>query len=100
MAMVALCGVTLLVGAGIAGFHVGVENGRFQLASDCEVAAEVPSTIEEVRNQLIGTPAAPCNKPQFVFLGISMAGWNFFFSSFIGLYTLSIVFRKRRELHE
>lgn len=96
--MVALCSLTLLVGAGIAGYHVGVENGKFQLEHGCESSDPTPSTMEELRNQLIGKPAAPCDKPQFVFLGISMAGWNFFLSSFAGLYTLMIVGRKIKLL--
>ncbi len=97
MVLVALCAVTFLVGAGIAAYHVGVEHGKFQLEGGCESTDPVPSTLEELRNQLIGKPAAPCDKPQFVFLGISMAGWNFFFSSFIGAYTLLMVWRKWRE---
>ena len=98
--MVALCGITLLIGAGIAGYHVGVENGKFHLENGCESSEPVATTLEELRNQLIGKPAAPCDKPQFVFLGISMAGWNFFFSAFAGIYTLMIVFRKLREMRD
>ena len=97
MFFIALCAVTFLVGAGIAGYHVGVEHGKFQTEGGCELSDAVPTTIEEMRNQLIGKPAAPCDKPQFVFLGISMAGWNFFFSSFIGAYTLLMLWRKWRE---
>ena len=97
MALVALCAITLLVGAGIAGFHVGVEHGKFHLENGCEDTNPVPTTLEELRNQLIGKPAAPCDKPQFIFLGISMAGWNFFFSALIGAYTLLLVWRKWRE---
>lgn len=97
MILVALCGVVLLAGAGIAAYHVGVEHGKFHLDGGCESTGPVPSTLEEMRNQLIGKPAAPCDKPQFIFLGISMAGWNFFFSSLVGAYILLMVWRKWRE---
>ena len=96
--LVALCGITMLTGAGIAAYHVGVEHGKFKIEGGCESNDPVPSTLEEMRNQLIGKPAAPCDKPQFIFLGISMAGWNFFFSSFIGLYTLGLVRKTWRYL--
>lgn len=95
---VALCGLTFLTGAGIAAYHVGVEHGKFQMEDGCQSTDPVPSSLEEMRNQIIGKPAAACDKPQFVFLGISMAGWNFFFSSFIGFYTLSLVWRMYKIL--
>lgn len=100
MFFVALCGLTFLVGAGIAVFHVGVEHGKWQLEDGCVDTNPVPSSIEELRNQLIGRPAAPCDKAQFVFLGISMAGWNFFLSAFAGAYTLMLVIRKWREMRD
>lgn len=96
--LVALCGLTFIIGAGIAIYHVGVEHGKFQMEGGCESTDPTPSTLEEMRNQIIGKPAAPCDKPQFVFLGISMAGWNFFFSSFIGLYTLGLAWKMHKIL--
>ena len=97
LVLVILCGISLLTGAGIALFHVGVEHGTFQLGDGCESTDPKPTSLEELRNQLIGKPAAPCDKPQFVFLGLSMAGWNFFFSGFLGISTLLIVWRKLKE---
>ncbi len=94
--LVALCGITFLVGAGIAGFHVGVEHGKFHLEGGCEDANPVPTSLEELRNQLIGRPAAPCDKPQFVFLGISMAGWNFIYCVILIIF----VNRKLRKIPE
>ena len=93
--LVSACGIALLVGAGIAFYHAGVENGMFE-TSGCSVD-DVPSTIEEMTAQLMGKPNVPCDVPQFVFLGVSMAGWNFFFSSIVGLFALGITFRMWRR---
>jgi disulfide bond formation protein DsbB len=97
LVLVALCSIFILIDAGIAGYHLGVENGKFHVDGGCEAGDTKPTTIEEMRNELIGRAAAPCEKPQFVFLGISMAGWNFFFSSFIGGYTLILALRSLRD---
>jgi disulfide bond formation protein DsbB len=92
--MIALCGVALVVGGGIAFFHVGVESGKFSLTDGCDIGSEaVPSTLEEMTTQLLGKPNVPCDKPQFVFLGLSMAAWNFLFSTSFGFITLINVFR-------
>ena len=96
--LVFLCSISLLVGGGTAFFHVGVEQGKFSLSDGCEVGGEAPSTIEEMTTQLLGKPNVPCNKPQFVFLGISMAGWNFLFSSSFGLISLIMSVRMYKEL--
>jgi disulfide bond formation protein DsbB len=98
LVFVALCAVAILAGACIAAYHVGVEHGKFHVEGGCESKDAPVSTLEEMRNQLIGKAASPCDKPQFIFLGVSMAGWNFFFSSFIGAYTLILVWRAFRQL--
>jgi disulfide bond formation protein DsbB len=98
MLLVCLCGISLLVGGGTAFFHVGVERGIFSLTDGCEIGQEeVPSTLEEMTTQLMGKPNVPCDKPQFVFLGLSMAAWNFLFSSSFGLITLVMVYRIYKE---
>lgn len=87
--LIAMCGLALIVGGGIAFFHVGVEAGKFSLTNGCDVGSEaVPSTIEEMTTQLLGKPHVPCDKPQFVFLGLSMAAWNFLLSGSFGFITL------------
>lgn len=96
LALVALCGIALLIGAGIAFFHVGVEIGKFHTEVECGIEGNVPTTFEEMTTQIMGKPNVPCDKPQFVFLGISMAGWNFLFSASVGLITLIMVGRIRR----
>ncbi len=95
--LVSLCGLALLVGAGIAFYHVGVEQGKFELSSGCDLNDAIPSTIEEMTQQLLGKPHVSCDKPQFVFMGISMAGYNFLFSAMVGFTTLLMVYRFWRD---
>jgi len=89
----ALCGIVLLAGALIAFYHVGVEQGVFKISDGCEVGNAMPSSLEEMTMQLMGKPNVPCDKPQFVFLGLSMAAWNFLFSASIGFITCNIVWK-------
>jgi disulfide bond formation protein DsbB len=96
--LVALCGVILLIGSVVAFYHVGVEQGVFELSSGCEDTLAAPSTIEEMTAQILGKPHVPCDKPQFVFLGISMAGWNFLFSSAFGLISVIMALRLYKNL--
>ncbi len=90
MLLVAFCGISFLVGAGIAFYQVGIEQGVFEMTDGCADDLSQLS-FAEMQKQIIGKPAVQCDTPQFVFLGISMAGWNFFFSSIAGIIVLSMV---------
>ena len=73
--LLALGAVALVVGAGIAGFHVGVEQGWWAGTSACGGAA-TPTDIEALRRQLMAAPVVRCDAPALVVLGLSMAAWN------------------------
>lgn len=75
---VALAGAAFLVGAGLAGFHVGVEYGWWQGLPGCAAPAlEKGMSVEEVRKLLEArSRVVPCDEPAFTFLGVSMAGYN------------------------
>jgi disulfide bond formation protein DsbB len=94
---VVLCSLLILTSAGIAFYHVGVESGKIQ-SDGCEVEGDTPSTLEDLTAELMGKPSVQCDKPQFVFLGISMAGWNFLISGSFGLMTLIMAFRSYRNV--
>ena len=83
-----LIGLTYVAGMGIAFFHAGVEQGIFTLEQGCGDSEAAADSLEAMRQQLLGKAHVPCDKPQFVFLGLSMAAWNFFFSMLIAFYTL------------
>ena len=72
--MLGLAGLVLLGSAGLAGYHVGVEQGWFALPAGCTAAGQA-STIEELRQLLAEAPPA-CDQVGFTLLGLSLAMWN------------------------
>lgn len=87
--------LALLIEASIALYHVGVEKGVFTM--DCQSTIDA-NNLEDLRQMLLKKPTVPCDKPQFVFLNISMAGWNFLYSGFLAMLLLfksiSTVYKK------
>jgi disulfide bond formation protein DsbB len=73
--LVLLAGLVFLIGAGIAFFHVGVEQHLWAGTAECTGPAGGDS-IEALRKQLVGRPIVRCDQVAFRFLGVSMAGWN------------------------
>ena len=76
--LLALIGLVLLVDAGIAGFHVGVEQQWWDGTTEC-TGAPIGSatTLEELRKQVMEAPVVRCDQVAWSLAGISMAGWNF-----------------------
>jgi disulfide bond formation protein DsbB len=72
--MLGLGVLTLLVSAGLAGYHYGVEEGWFALPAGCAAGGEATS-VEELRRMLQEAPPA-CDQVQFTVLGWSLAAWN------------------------
>lgn len=90
--------IFLLIGAGIAFYHVGVEHKWFAGPDVCAgQGGETPKTLEEMRAQLIGTKAVRCDQPQFIFLTLSMAGWNMLWALFLAATTIGIVYKGRKN---
>ena len=75
--------VALLVNAGIAGFHVGVEQHWWQGITTCAAAPMVGSTAD-VMSEIMAAPLVRCDAIAWSLFGISMAGWNALISSLIG----------------
>ena len=77
-AALGLAAVTLLVGAGIAGFHVGVEQQWWAGTAECGSGNLYGSgaSVADIRRQLMSTPVVRCDEVAWSLAGISMAGWN------------------------
>jgi disulfide bond formation protein DsbB len=73
--VVGLAGVAFAVGAGIAAFHVGVEQGWWHGTTACGASGRADS-IEALRAQLMAAPVVRCTDVAWSFAGISMAGFN------------------------
>lgn len=75
--LLGLAALALLVGAGIAGFHAGVEWKWWPGLAECggalgPLTTDVTQLAEGMRNAKI----VQCDQPSWVFLGLSMAAWN------------------------
>ncbi len=73
-----LAAVTFAIGAGIALYHVGVEQKWIDGPTICSGPASLNAaqTIEELRAQLLGTRVVRCDEIPWELFGISIAGWN------------------------
>lgn len=75
-ALIALAALVFLLDAGIAAFHVGVEQHWWAGTAACGANQGPVTSIEEMRARLLATPMVRCDEIAFQFLGLSMAGWN------------------------
>ncbi len=56
-------------------YHVGVENGLFIFSGCGDLLANIDN-INDLKEQIYRMKAIRCDEAQFLFLNISMAGWN------------------------
>lgn len=73
--LVGVCAGLFLVGSGIAGYHVGVEQGWWAGTPAC-IAAPLSFSVEELRRALSAPVVIPCDVPAWTLFGVSMAGYN------------------------
>ncbi|WP_371741611.1 disulfide bond formation protein B [Novosphingobium sp. 9U] len=93
-AMVALAGLAIAVGGLIGGFHAGVEYGWWQGVTACTA-----NTFAKGGDPLAAILAAPvirCDVAPWSLFGISLAGWNFLFSTAAALAIAFLLTRGRK----
>lgn len=87
--MVLLGAVAVLVGAGIAGYHAGVEYKWWVGPTTCTGAGGgiggTAQTLDALRAQIMNAPVVRCDEIPWSLFGVSMAGYNFLLSLFVGL---------------
>lgn len=71
-----LSALALLVGAGIGGFHAGVERGFWEGPTTCVGGDLSQLSVQDAINQIMNAPLVRCDEIPWEFLGLSMAGWN------------------------
>ena len=81
-----LAGVIVLAGAGIGGYHAGVELAIFEGPDSCTSGPIGGVPTEDLFEQIMNAPVVRCDDIAWSFLGLSMAGWNMVIS--LGLGTL------------
>lgn len=72
-----LCAALFVAGAGIAAYHVGVEQGWWQGTEACTVPDLNAMSPAELREHLLAAPIVRCDEVAWSLFGISMAGYNF-----------------------
>jgi disulfide bond formation protein DsbB len=92
-AMVALAGMAVLAGAGIAAFHVGVEQHWWAGTPECGSQVGGASGIEELRARLLAQPIVRCDEIAWSLFGISMAGYNFLISLALAGFAAAVSWR-------
>lgn len=85
-----LAAVAILASGAIGGFHAGVEYGWWEGLTGC--ASAVPTTGDPLKN-ILATPHIRCDAAPWDLFGISLAGWNFLFST-AGAITILALLRK------
>lgn len=86
----------ILIGSGIAAYHVGVEQQWWTGPTACSGTAAAPQTLEALRAQVLGAPVVRCDDIPWSLFGISMAGYNVLISLATGLAVLTLLRRNAR----
>jgi len=74
--LIALAVPVFAVGAGIALFHVGVEQHWWQGTAECGGSIGSNLSLEELKAQILAAPVVRCDEVSWSLFGISMAGYN------------------------
>jgi disulfide bond formation protein DsbB len=91
--LVAAAGIALLAGAGIAAFHVGVEQHWWAGTAECGSQVGGSGGIEELRARLLAQPIVRCDEIAWSLFGVSMAGYNFLLSLALAAFGLAVSVR-------
>lgn len=81
-----LAGLAFLATAAIGVFHAGVEWHWWAGLPSCS-APPAAMSLDALRNQLLAAPIVRCDEAAFVFLGLSMAGWNVVYAVIAALFS-------------
>lgn len=92
-----LAAVALFVDAGIAAFHVGVEQHWWEGTKACSNLIDPTLSPEELIKALEQQPVVPCDKVAWSLFGISMAGYNFLYAIAAGIVAAAMGLRLYRS---
>ena len=87
-AVTGIAALAFLIGAGLAFYHVGVEQHWFAGPTACTGAPTGAGSIEDFRARLMAQQPVRCDAPQWALLGVSLAGWNLLASVALAVFCL------------
>jgi len=85
--LAALC---VLAGAGVAGYHVGVEYGYWAGPASCS-GTTLPTSLEGLSTLLTEAPPPRCDEVPWSLFGLSMAAYNALIALATGAYVLGVL---------
>jgi disulfide bond formation protein DsbB len=91
-----LLGLAFLATAGIALFHVGVEQKWWQGLATCTGQIRAGMTPEELEQAIQNAPIVRCDEPAWTMFGISMAGYNLAYALLLAIFTLGGALRSSK----
>jgi disulfide bond formation protein DsbB len=94
--LIGICAIAFFSGAAIAGYHSGVEYGWWKGPASCTAGNLLDLTAEALLEVLRNTNIVRCDEIPWSLFGISMAGYNFFASVFLGFVSLGIVMKVQK----
>ena len=71
-----LLAIVFAVSVVFAFYHVGVEQHWFAGPTACTAATNGAMTLEQMKQQILGTAPVLCDRPAWTLFGMSLAGWN------------------------
>lgn len=71
----------------ISGYHALIELNFFENIINCDSFLDTKKfNSNDLLKEIYNSPIVSCKKINWKFLGVSMASWNFIFSSFLSIY--------------
>ena len=92
-----LLALVFLTGVGVAGYHAGVEWKFWPGPESCSGGGTVSvAALKDLLNG-VGQKMPACDKPAWVFAGVSMAGWNTVASAILVALSVASALRERSK---
>ncbi|MFO1113174.1 MAG: disulfide bond formation protein B [Rhodospirillales bacterium] len=96
---IGIAALIFAAGAGLAFYHVGVQQHWWQSVAGCGGAPVSGLSIEDLSPAALAHPPKPCDVVDWQFLGLSLAGWNTVISTALaaGCVAALIYLRRRKS---
>jgi len=90
-----LLGLAFLATAGVALFHVGVEQQWWKGLDTCTGQIGAGMSAEDFANAIENAPIVRCDEPAWTLFGISMAGYNLLYALALAIFVFRGALRSR-----
>jgi disulfide bond formation protein DsbB len=92
-----LLGMVFVASAGVALYHVGVEQHWFAGPSACTGSITGATSIEALKAQLLARQPVSCDAPSWTLFGVSLAGLNLIASALLTVACAAAILRGGRR---